>query len=518
MQTSLFFDMSAILERLRANHELYESIELAIGDELDITKPAGQKARVRKQHAIHTHVQNGVRVNKELSILYEDKDGLLKEEVKKLKEGDVFESFYHSLGKTLEYHKRYPDLVVEDISPGTLSSKVNEGIDVNFSGEEVFGKYLDLNEQHTLYSSLSFVDDSVKEDYSTFLDKFLDFDAVNERLKEKEKKGYGAYLQSLLEYFLGFLSRVQPLVNTARMTSEWESEFDDNWSKGGISGWTVAMEVSEAANIDLDSYKSAKDIETLGGNRLKVALEQKGLKGGGTVQERAQRLWSVKGMAFEDIPKKLKAKGAAAGAEDRGIAATKGGGKKELAWREYQVTRLSELLLDVIKVTRDHVETQQSRSADEKHRELLEEEGGMPSVLEGDDSDGDSEDGPVHNPLKLPLGWDGKPIPFWMYRLYGLNEEFNCEICGNEIYKGRKNFDRHFIESKHTGNLRLLGIPNTKHFHGVVKIVDAMNLYAKISAEMVENRRREETEEFEDSSGQVLDRHTFEARARTGQL
>lgn len=37
----------------------------------------------------------------------------------------------------------------------------------------------------------------------------------------------------------------------------------------------------------------------------------------------------------------------------------------------------------------------------------------------------------VYNPLKLPLGWDGKPIPYWLYKLHGLNQEFKCEICGN---------------------------------------------------------------------------------------
>ena len=75
-----------------------------------------------------------------------------------------------------------------------------------------------------------------------------------------------------------------------------------------------------------------------------------------------------------------------------------------------------------------------------------------------------------------------------------------------------------FAESKHTGNLRLLGIPNLKHFHGVTKIQDAISLYGKISAELTENKVREETEEFEDSRGDVMDRHTFEKRARLGQL
>jgi hypothetical protein len=44
--------------------------------------------------------------------------------------------------------------------------------------------------------------------------------------------------------------------------------------------------------------------------------------------------------------------------------------------------------------------------------------------------DSDEEDEFVYNPLKLPLGWDGKPIPYWLYKLHGLNLEFKCEICG----------------------------------------------------------------------------------------
>lgn len=28
----------------------------------------------------------------------------------------------------------------------------------------------------------------------------------------------------------------------------------------------------------------------------------------------------------------------------------------------------------------------------------------------------------IYNPLKLPMGWDGKPIPYWLYKLHGLNQ------------------------------------------------------------------------------------------------
>jgi len=35
----------------------------------------------------------------------------------------------------------------------------------------------------------------------------------------------------------------------------------------------------------------------------------------------------------------------------------------------------------------------------------------------------DDDDAPVYNPLNIPLGWDGKPIPYWLYKLHGLGIE-----------------------------------------------------------------------------------------------
>ena len=42
------------------------------------------------------------------------------------------------------------------------------------------------------------------------------------------------------------------------------------------------------------------------------------------------------------------------------------------------------------------------------------------------------------------MGWDGKPIPLWLYKLHGLGIEFKCEICGGASYWGRRAFERHF--------------------------------------------------------------------------
>jgi hypothetical protein len=89
----------------------------------------------------------------------------------------------------------------------------------------------------------------------------------------------------------------------------------------------------------------------------------------------------------------------------------------------------------------------------------------------------DSDDGPTYNPKNLPLGWDGKPIPYWLYKLHGLGVEFKCEICGNYSYWGRRAFERHFSEWRHSYGMKCLRIPNTVHFKEITNINDALALH-----------------------------------------
>ena len=76
---------------------------------------------------------------------------------------------------------------------------------------------------------------------------------------------------------------------------------------------------------------------------------------------------------------------------------------------------------------------------------------------------------------------------------------------------GRRAFDRHFQEWRHAHGMRCLKIPNTKHFHDITLIEDAINLYAKIKDSLGSEAWQPETgEEMEDSLGNVLDRKTYE--------
>jgi splicing factor 3A subunit 3 len=59
------------------------------------------------------------------------------------------------------------------------------------------------------------------------------------------------------------------------------------------------------SNLSVDVFL---ELEALGMDRLKEGLEAIGLKCGGTLSERAQRLWSVRGKKVDEIPNKLKVK------------------------------------------------------------------------------------------------------------------------------------------------------------------------------------------------------------------
>merc|ERR1712168_844117 len=186
--------------------------------------------------------------------------------------------------------------------------------------------------------------------------------------------------------------------------------------------------------------------------------------------------------------------------------------QREVAMIEAQIYKFSELLSEVRTATRENVERKQARTEferDDSDNELSEEE------PEG----GADEDDIPYNPKNLPLGWDGKPIPYWLFKLHGLNISYNCEICGNQTYKGPKAFQRHFAEWRHAHGMRCLGIPNTAHFANVTAIEDAILLWEKIkNVKSEEAFKPEQEEEFEDSQGNVVNKKIYEDLKRQGLL
>lgn len=150
---------------------------------------------------------------------------------------------------------------------------------------------------------------------------------------------------------------------------------------------------------------------------------------------------------------------------------------------------------------------------------LYEENSADPNISTETRSDDENDDEKIYNPLKLPLAWDGKPIPYWLYKLHGLGVEFSCEICGNFVYMGRRAFDKHFNEYRHTHGLRCLGITNTTLFREITKIDEAQRLWDKLENDKKKTRMANETvEEMEDGQGNVMPRKVYEDLQKQGLL
>lgn len=275
----------------------------------------------------------------------------------------------------------------------------------------------------------------------------------------------------------------------------------------------------------------------LGGEKIKLILASMGLKCGGTVRQRAERLWSVKGKALDEIEPSLfaggsKRKGAAKAAKGIADAARvstttsaaatttnvsqKNAGNapedttyKAIARLEFTVKYLcttSSLLAKQYTSTIDKLEKRYAQTYDEFVAD-------MDAELENDLGENvfadEDEDEEVHNPLKIPLGFDGKPIPYWMYKLHGLNHEFTCEICGNATYFGRRQFEKHFSEAKHVGGLKALGISSSREFNEITGISEALGLWNTLQAKKKAVGAAEE--EVEDAEGNIMSREMLTA-------
>lgn len=147
------------------------------------------------------------------------------------------------------------------------------------------------------------------------------------------------------------------------------------WASGKFRGWEDVKPATKVEKLDLAPYSSAKELEALGMDRLKSALMAEGLKCGGTLQQRAARLFSIKGVPQEKWSKAILAKGARkrmqqngnrnSNGEANGTGAADGpvvvDEKKEVAAVEAQILVLAKLLTSVREATKENVERKMVR-------------------------------------------------------------------------------------------------------------------------------------------------------------
>nr|GEV75684.1 splicing factor SF3a60 homolog [Tanacetum cinerariifolium] len=156
----------------------------------------------------------------------------------------------------------------------------------------------------------------------------------------------------------------------------------------------------EEVGIDMDCYTSVAELVELAPEKLKEALRVLGLKTGGTVQQRAKRLFVMKHTPLENLDKKH---------------FVTEGDSKENALVEAKIMKLYEILSETIMQTKDNVKKKQGLTY---HEMVVEREDDDDVVEVGNDGESLSK----YNPLNLPMGWDGKPRPYWLSKLHGLEK------------------------------------------------------------------------------------------------
>uniref|UniRef100_A0A6G1S8Y8 Splicing factor 3A subunit 3 n=1 Tax=Aceria tosichella TaxID=561515 RepID=A0A6G1S8Y8_9ACAR len=519
------------LEEKRLLHEQRDRIELAIVDEM-LAKKSGHKEQLDSQHRQKRLLDKYMACSNKLLQLY------AQETVRPDHNGNlhrVCNEFYTEYNKISSRHNTdtgADDNLILDVVSGTtetflepssmavvvpsdlgatdkVATVTTEKL-VEFTDEEGYGKYLDLNESYEMYLQVV-KNDQVKPNYLNFLMKYEKLIKGLER-ERKLTPSYKAFIEKMFDYFRDYSRRAKPLFDYKEMEDNAHERFLEQWRNKAVPGWFTAKdqerETIAEPMVDLVSYKSLEQLMELGLDCLKQELRVRGLKCGGTLEDRAKRLWSIRGKLPEEIDESLK----------NSSCNNKKGKKRQtidpehIACIEAKLAAYMEYFNDHLQATVENVQRKQARTADERN------ESDDDDVSDVEDDEGE-QNNVIYNPKNLPLGWDGKPIPYWLYKLHGLNMTFTCEICGNATYKGPKAFQRHFAEQRHAHGMKCLGIPNTAHFANITSIQDAITLWDKLKSEKQKDQFQAQVEEeYEDSQGNVVNKKTYEDLKRQGLL
>ncbi|PWN40702.1 hypothetical protein IE81DRAFT_368072 [Ceraceosorus guamensis] len=553
------------LEVARATHEEIDRYESALVDLL-LVPASTHKEALTRSHKASEVLDRIVERAHNLSEFYNG-DGSAKrgreEELKDVLEGQpddeegdeaddkpmdpTLKNFYSRLKKVREYHERYPGALPDafslDLSSLTGVSREEEAaggvaagpdfLDRMFSGEEALGRYLDLYTHHEAFVNLKGVK---RLPYVKYLGEFEKLAGVESRVPAETKKSeaYRRYVANLSDALFTFLRRTRPTSDVDWIELSALADFEGDWDACKVPGWEdqgSGLCKSGAAQKRQAPQSGAVDegiwCEACKRTFAKQTVFDAHLKGG-KHQKAAANL--AAGNAQISTPSGGASGPNASASEAAALEVAKQLARcKALARTEVLIRALASHLGEVVAETRANVERRAALTDAERQAEAeaavlgMEDSGALPTgtgdaELADQDANGDDEnDDKIYNPLKLPLGWDGKPIPYWLYKLHGLRVEYRCEICSDYMYQGPKNFDRHFSESRHAFGMRALGLPNTKHFHGITKIEDALALAEKLKKQGKQQTEAEnDAEEVEDEHGNTYTKRTYELLKRQG--
>jgi splicing factor 3A subunit 3 len=404
-----------------------------------------------------------------------------------------------------DFHRRYPNEPVENLERAYKRRHPVEGevlvseVDNMFSGEEANGRFLDLTTMHEDYLNLPGVK---RLTYLQYLDQFDSFNHAQYSVKQSSKLSdqYFNYVRSLATYLESFCRRTKPLEDLDAKFASLDAEFEKAWDSKSIPGWH---------DEEIPSGHTGPQTEGTGEGIWCPAC-QKEFKNENVYKNH------LTGKKHIRAAEALKANPSEPnGSSKQNQLSTSNLKERAIADREHRIRTLADYLSPERNATRVNVERKQGMTERERQQELdalfAEDTLAPADARDPNDSDAESDSSEkIYNPLKLPLAWDGKPIPYWLYKLHGLGVEFPCEICGNFVYMGRRAFDKHFSEARHVYGLKCLGITNTGLFREITGIEDALALWEKVRRDKeVEKRGREGVVQMEDREGNVMPERVY---------
>ncbi|KAI2633963.1 hypothetical protein GGS21DRAFT_519386 [Xylaria nigripes] len=503
-----------LLEEQRFLQEDLERLEQGIADRIG-EEPKQIRDRLARDHQISQFLDRISSQSAKLLEIYRDADGSRSREIQQIGTGDPMDEFYKQLGEIKGFHARYPNEPVENLERAYRPKKgADEAaqwsiVDTLFTGEEAFGRFLDLQTCHELYLNLP---NAKRLNYLQYLDLFDNFTPSAAGLKRSEKMTdqYFAYVGQLAINLESFMRKTRPLDNIDKVLAEFDKKFETDWENEKVAEWrnedsnaaASTGKLAASEGIWCDACEKAFTNENVYNNHLNG---KKHIRAENERQKRAQE---------GDI--RSTRNGSTGGPSTTRLK------EKAIAEREYRIKRLAGAMSTERSDTRVNVERKQCMTERERQQELEALFSASVSAAqaaemeEGDDGDDDDK---IYNPLKLPLAWDGKPIPFWLYKLHGLGVEFACEICGNFVYMGRRAFDKHFNEARHIHGLKCLGITNTTLFRDITRIDEALRLWEKIQ----KDKRKDKIEDgsvvqMEDAEGNVMPEKVYYDLQKQGLL
>lgn len=348
-----------------------------------------------------------------------------------------------------------------------------------FGEGESYGRFLDLKNLFESYKLLTKSPLSYAEYLGTF-HKFP-YPSVN-----KSSAAYNNYVRDLSSYLADFGARARPLANIQLLVTQTEEEF----RKSHLADTIADGQPNEKGEVFCQACNKLFAKESV----YKGHLEGKRHKKNAENIQKSEYLTPVSLV-------------------------------KDLDVHEHLIKTLAEILGDIRASSAADAERRAAMTEREKALEAHQIAGDesdyttVNELSENDDGENDSSDDELGR--SLPLGADGRPIPFWLYKLQGLHRTHECEICGNISYKGRTAFAKHFGTPKHQHGLRCLGITDDSMglFKNIVKIDEAQELWRRLRREQREKADDDENAvELEDEDGNVMTERDYAELKRQGLL